>query len=58
MLREPIGQAQRPKVAATRGARGVALELKQVSVLRGHSTARVTICFRALLLADSIWYVN
>jgi hypothetical protein len=39
-------------------ARGVALELKQVGVRPGQFTALVTLCLRALPLADSTWYVN
>jgi hypothetical protein len=38
--------------------RGDALEVKQLGVRRGQFTALVTLCLRALLLADSTWYVN
>jgi hypothetical protein len=39
-------------------ARGDALEVKQVGVRIGQFTALVTLCLRALPLADSTWYVN
>jgi hypothetical protein len=39
-------------------ARGAALELKHVGVRRGHFTAHVTLCLRALAFTDSTWYVK
>jgi hypothetical protein len=55
-LREPIGERKGRRWLLQ--ARGVALEVKKVGVRRGEFIARVTLCLRALSLADLTWYVK